>query len=302
MSEGENKSSKTVQVPIFNGKKNQFGIWYPRFKAYCVAKGIHEALEDNFVLPADPKAVSTTDPAKQEHKAKISKNAAASAALTLAFTTATLMDIVTSTETEEYPGGKAKEAIQKLFRKYRPQDNISKVEAKTELSRLQFSPGAHPEKFFMQLAVMKNKYPKSKKFEAEELIPVILSKAPDTYKSVLTAESRAKGNALTMEDIEETMVEQFRLSNNKVNGSGDRERDGELILNMMEDRVCQICKKPGHTAAQCKFNKNRKTKKSYRFKGNCNNCGRRGHKKADCWLLESNAHKRPHGRKRPSSN
>ena len=102
------------------------------------------------------------------------------------------MNIVTSTETDGYPGGIAHEAVKKLFRKYRPQDNISKVEAETELSRLQFNPSAHQEKFFMQLAVMKNKYPKSKKFEESELIPVILAKAPDSYKSVLTAESRVK--------------------------------------------------------------------------------------------------------------
>ena len=156
MSEGENRSSKTVQVPVFNGKKSQFGIWFPRFKAYCVAKDIHEALESTFALPADPKAVPTTEDAKKAHKSKISKNAAASAALTLAFTTATLMDIVTSTETDEYPGGIAHEAVKKLNRKYRPQDNISKVEAETELSKLQFNPSAHPEKFFMQLAVMNN--------------------------------------------------------------------------------------------------------------------------------------------------
>ena len=159
MSEVDTKSSRTVQVPVFNGKKNQFGIWYPRFKAYCVAKGIYEALEDNFALPADPKAVPTAEEAKKEHTSNISKNAAASASLVLAFTTATLMDIVTSTETDEYPGGIANQAIKKLFRKYRPQDNISKVEAETELSKLQFNPSAHPEKFFMQLAVMKNKYP-----------------------------------------------------------------------------------------------------------------------------------------------
>ena len=100
MSEVETKSSRTVQVPVFNGKKNQFGIWYPRFKAYCVAKGINEALDDNFTLPIDPDTVPSTDEAKKDHKAKIAKNAAASAALTLAFTTATLMDIVTSTETD----------------------------------------------------------------------------------------------------------------------------------------------------------------------------------------------------------
>ena len=168
-------------MPIFNGRKNQFGIWYPRFKAYCVAKGINEALEHNFALPSDPKAVPATEEAKKEHNSKIAKNAAASAAITLAFTTATLMDMVTLTKTEDYPGGKAHKAMKRLFHNYCPQDNISNVEAEKELSMLQFNPSAHPEKFFMQLAVMKNKYPKSKRFEEAEIIPVTLAKAPDNY-------------------------------------------------------------------------------------------------------------------------
>ena len=135
-------------MAVFIGKKNQFGIWFPRFKAYCVAKGISEALEHNFSLPADPKAVPTVEADKKEHNKKITENAAASTALTLAFTTATLIDIVTSIETEVYPGGIAHQAMIRLFRKYRPQDNISNLEAETKLNKLQFNPSGHPEKFF----------------------------------------------------------------------------------------------------------------------------------------------------------
>ena len=102
MSESDTKNTKAVQVPIFNGKKGQFGIWWPRFKAYCVMKGIQDALSDNFVLPADPKNVPAGDDAKKEHNLKIGKNAACAAALTLAFTTPTLMEMITSSENEHY--------------------------------------------------------------------------------------------------------------------------------------------------------------------------------------------------------
>jgi hypothetical protein len=33
--------------------------------------------------------------------------------------------------------------------------------------------------------------------------------------------------------------------------------------------------------------------KNYKFKGNCNNCGKQGHAEATCWMLPSNASKRP---------
>ena len=91
MSEADTKSTKAVQVPVFNGKKAQFGIWWPRFKAYCVMKGIEDALFENFALPADPKIIPSGDAAEKEHKLKVGKNPACAAALTLAFTTPTLM-------------------------------------------------------------------------------------------------------------------------------------------------------------------------------------------------------------------
>jgi hypothetical protein len=33
--------------------------------------------------------------------------------------------------------------------------------------------------------------------------------------------------------------------------------------------------------------------KNYKLKGNCNNCGKQGHAEATCWMLPSNASKRP---------
>ena len=98
----DTKSTKAVQVPVFNGKKSQFGIWWPRFKAYCVMKGIQEALQDGFALPVDPTALPETDDELKKFKFKIGANAACSAALTLAFTTPTLLEMVTSTETTAY--------------------------------------------------------------------------------------------------------------------------------------------------------------------------------------------------------
>ena len=134
------KSTKAVQVPVFNGKKSQFGIWWLRFKAYCVMKGIQEALQDGFNLPTDPEAVpagaTATDEAIKKHKFQVGANAACCAALTLAFTTPTLLEMIQSTETDKYKGGIAKDTVKKMFRKYRPNDIISNVEAETELSEL----------------------------------------------------------------------------------------------------------------------------------------------------------------------
>ena len=186
------KSTKAVQVPVFNGKKSQFGIWWPRFKAYCVMKGIQDALQEGFTLPADPNTLPTDADALKEHKLKFGTNAAYSATLTLAFTTSTLLEMITSTETDEYKGWITRDAVKKLFRKNRPNITISNVKAKAELELLQFKDGENPERIFEKLAILKIKYLGCKRFEEKELILIVLARVPSEYKSVLTSESRSK--------------------------------------------------------------------------------------------------------------
>ena len=55
------------------------------------------------------------------------------------------------------------------------------------MAKLKLNPSTHPESYFMQFAVLKNKYSQSKRFEEEKIIPLTVAKAPDAYKSVLTA-------------------------------------------------------------------------------------------------------------------
>ena len=83
-------------------------------------KGIQEALQDGFDLPANPTALLTGEDAIKKHKFKVRANAAWSAALILAFTTPTLLEMITFTETSAYKGGIAKDTVKKLFRKYVP--------------------------------------------------------------------------------------------------------------------------------------------------------------------------------------
>jgi hypothetical protein len=56
------------------------------------------------------------------------------------------------------------------------------------------------------------------------LIAVVLEKAPDKYKSILTAEQRHKGVNLTLSDLNNCMNDLFRAMNpNKVDANKDTE-------------------------------------------------------------------------------
>ena len=223
-----------MQVPTFNGKKATFGIWWPRFRAYCTVKKIGRALYQSFALPPDPSKVPTTPEDKKDFLRVIQDNDECVAGLTLAFTTTQLMEFVVQSETQEYPQGIAKDIVTKLFRKYRPTDTISSVEAENALIALKFKESAHLDQFFTKLSVLKSTYSESKKFTEEALIPLVLAKAPSKYSSALTSERRAKEENLTIEDIQDTMVEQFRMENNSANGTGytgdDEKEKGEVVL------------------------------------------------------------------------
>ena len=311
MSEEEKRTTKSVQVPTFNGKKSTFGVWWPRFRAYCTVRKIGRALYQTFKLPVDPKSEPADEAKKKEFQKILQDNNECVAGLTLAFTTPQLMELVVQSETDDYPEGITKDIVQKLFRKYRPTDTISSVEAESALIALKFKESAHPDHFFTKLSVLKSTYAGSKKFTEEALIPLILAKAPSKYSSALTSERRAKGSSLTLDDIQDTMVEQYRMENNSTSESGggksEGKEKGEVILAGADDetRTCFICHKKGHIAKHCPLKKQGGGKgkgrgKKVRFNGICNHCGKRGHKRENCWLLEENASQRPSGWKPPS--
>ena len=78
--------------------------------------------------------------------------------------------------------------MQKLFRKYRPTDTISSVEAESALIALKFKDLAHPNQWFTKLSVLQSTYSVSKKFIEEALIPLFLAKDPRKYSNALTSE------------------------------------------------------------------------------------------------------------------
>ena len=175
----ENKdTNNAVKLPTFSGKKKDFHTWWVRFCAYCTMKKIREALEDNFVLPADPKVPEgDNDIAKKLSKRCVAQNAAAVACLTVAFTTSELIEFCTESATKNYPGGIAKDIVMRLFDKFCPADVVAGVEAELDLSQLKFKPGRDPDDFFTRLSVLRSKYKKSKKFEEEALIASTVAKA-----------------------------------------------------------------------------------------------------------------------------
>ena len=99
--EVDKRVSKSVQAPTFNGKEVTFGVWLPQFRAYCTVKKIGRALYQTFNLPVGPTKEPTDDKLKPEFRKRVQDNSECVTGLTLAFTTAQLMEFVVQSETPE---------------------------------------------------------------------------------------------------------------------------------------------------------------------------------------------------------
>ena len=120
-------------LPSFSGERDDFQLWWVRFQAYGLVKGYRQALQPTpeGKLPADGRVeIDTSDSDGKEAKAAVERNNLAIAAMTMAFTTHSLINKVHKCQTTEYPGGLAHLLVKDLFKEHQPKDKISKVEAK----------------------------------------------------------------------------------------------------------------------------------------------------------------------------
>jgi hypothetical protein len=283
-------TSKGLLLPFFDGEPNKFKGWWMRFKAYATIKNFSQAIQRTAEtdLPATEDMDVSQDKPK---KAARDRNLMAISCLTMSFQDDTLMNIIEQSETADWPSGLAHCVIDELFKKYRPVDIISRVEMRTRLSQVSMKAEDDPRVLFNQLATIQSAYNNtSQRIDPYDLIAVVLEKAPNKYKSILTAEQRNKGANLSLTDLNNCMNDLFRTMNpNRI----DAKDDTEVALSATSTKfkgICRNCKKPGHMAKDCRLKKSSDDySKALRP---CRHCGGK-HMDNKCWELPHNAKFRP---------
>ena len=243
--------NKSVNVPTFSGKEEDFELFWPRFEAYADMKGFVEALEwktPDPSMPAKHDVLTGSDEEQKKQSEALKRNKTAIAAFTLAFKTKACMNMINEAKSEEYPKGLARVVAEELHTMCNPRDRVAKVEATNALRAVKMKKGSKPNKFFNNLKAIKMQYEGD--ITDEMLINEVMVKAPKKYQSIIATECRTKGSGLKIENLKEAMNELYRMSANSYKYKNDSSSDeddsrGEVIGSAFQGE-CFNCGKNGH--------------------------------------------------------
>ena len=143
----DSSSTKSMKVPVFTGKQEDFQVWWMRFKSFATLMGFAAAIgktKENDLPDEEEEKQADTDTQKIARK----RNLTGVYYFTLAFTTEALMGLVLKSCNTEWPSGLAYLIVQALFAKYRPKDTISRVELRMKLNKLSLGRNKDPATLF----------------------------------------------------------------------------------------------------------------------------------------------------------
>jgi hypothetical protein len=219
-------------TPRFDGTPKAFQVWWIRFMAFATVGKFIKALKNDTNMP-------TT----------MNRNAIAISNLTLAFSTEAMMGLVYKAMTTSFPSGLAYMVVEALFKKFRPQDTITRVELRQMLNSIKMKKGSDPASLFEQISSVENRFNIGTRgrIDQDDLIAVVLDAAPQEYQALLTGEQRRRATLLTIEDLEMVMNQYWRQTNKE---REQNDEESEVTLAIFEG-FCYNCKEKGHKSPQC---------------------------------------------------
>jgi hypothetical protein len=188
-------ATKTVRVPMFDGKRDNFQVWWIRFRAFATAQKFIKAVskDKEVEMPGKEEDAATDTTA---NAAARSRNDTAVYYLTLAFETPASMKFLFMGMTNpEWPSGLAHLIIKALLRKFKPEDATSGLEFIEELNKIRMSPNEDPSTLFTQVGMLQNRYG-IYNTQPDHLIAVVISALPIELKKVVATLKIVKSGSL----------------------------------------------------------------------------------------------------------
>ena len=299
-------SESSIKVILFSGKKNEYDAWKEKFLARAKRRGIKEYyFKDAKEIPKSSEKLSTgTDAGKIRLQ---QGNITAYEELILSINTETkegrvAFRLVKGCKTKDYEDGLASMAWKRLEAKYASKTAPTLVKLMKQFANCRLKDKEHdPDEWITELEELQARIEEmspiktdEKKLELDLMIHV-LNSLPEEYENqVEQLEDKLDKNTLDLEQIRDKLNLKFeRMNQNEDDDDDEDAEDKALIMSQFKGR-CHQCGKYGHKKANCNENPNKnkndnenKGKGKKRFNGNCDFCGKPGHKKANCWLKQA---------------
>jgi Zinc knuckle len=316
---GDGSKSLIGKLPLFTGKRDEFIMWLAKFMALATMGAFAAAIAQNVDgsfgeknCPKDQKEVDDitkdiadnplSDMASSRERAKRAvdnekleiwkRNAKAFAAITLTMPNKLYCILAAS-------NGLAHIAMQQLYREYKPDDHMSRVEAECKYTSIRLNDNGNPQYLSQHFAEIAHQHPNAAADEPKK-IAIILSAAPAMYQSILAAQQLALGAQCTSDDLIQAMEVVYRQRGGGNHGgrNNNNNNNHELAMAAPGNRTknCWNCGKNGHVSKDCRAPRtNNKYKPGNNNNNNnnngntsnarsqrdvvCDECGMRGHKR-----------------------
>ena len=263
--------------PKFKGEQGKFNIWWTQMYAFAGVVGFSAALKPTKLtnLPDEEhKEIDETVDDGKKAKRALNIHNMAMAMLSLSFDSEKLINIINKSRTKEWPGGLAHVVVSELFKLFKPQDLMARIEMRSALDKLKMKASQSPDSFYDEYVCVMAQYTdvdeRDKLSEAEK-IAWLQNKIHPQYLTTLVQEYRRLGDKYTIEAGIQAAQVLYRAAGGKVNGFN--EASGEVSLfsgdknEKKRDVICFTCGEKGHKSFECP-NKDSSDKKSSRSKQN----------------------------------
>lgn len=280
-------------LPKFKGEVNDFSRYSAQFKSFAEIVGVGSALRGTLAdLPSsDDEDLSTmTEADRKKAELALMANRKAVAMLTLSLDANKLLAILEKGKNSAFPDGRADLIWQELHKKYQPKDGLSRVEMLQKLFDMEWGESQDPNEIFDGVLELESRYAKPGKEMSEDLkMAALINKAPKKYYSAIVAEEQAKGDALSLDDVQKAVDKMWRLYKRGSKGEDDTNDDPKETETALGSIVfrgkCHYCHETGHKKWHCP---KLKAERKFKFDGQCGKCGGKGHKEYNCPSETSN--------------
>jgi len=259
---------KSLKVIVFSGKQEDWKFWEVKFLARARRKGFREILLGTVKIPKDSEKFDLTVPAEKALSEIRDKNELAFEELVLSIDTSegdgrVAFQAVCCCKSNDYMNGNAADAWKRLTDKYAPNMAPIKLELKSEFQKTKLRDASNdPDVWISNLESIRARLKDLKAdISDKDFIVHVLNSLPADYEvQVSKLEDRfgSTTNPLTIQDMRNEL--NLKYARLKHLTAEKTETDQALAAFRRYKGKCSNCGKFGHKTAECRFKTTSTTK------------------------------------------